>query len=107
MGLSFDSELAKDYWFGRDEPWSAARVVRFRFPKLAYLYVMSAVVQIGVPLFVMLIGGAAFRGDIGRGDYFPSYVVYGWGGITLFSIVLANAVAFWEWQKIERGQKKF
>ena len=62
-GMGFDPELAKDYWLGREEPWNSDSAVRGRLLKLIYLYVASAVIQMGVPavLLVSILGYLGFR----------------------------------------------
>jgi hypothetical protein len=104
-GMGFDLELAKDYWCGSEEPWNAEQAVRGRLPKLIYLYVASAVIQIGVPavLLISILGYLGFRAGGGRQDAIFVWIII--AGITLFGVVIGVLIAFFVWLRIGRQRR--
>jgi len=104
-GMGFDPELAKDYWFGREEPWNAEHAVRCRLLKLIYLYIASAVIQIGVPavLLVSILGYFGFRAGGSHQDVLFVWIII--AGIVLFGSAVGVLIAFFVWLKISRQRR--
>ena len=104
-GMGFDPELAKDYWLGTEEPWSAEQEISNRFLKLAYMYVASAVVQIGIPA-VLLISILGRLGKRANESHEQALLVWGIAAvIVLCGIASGILIAFFVWRKITNQRK--
>ena len=72
-GMGLDSELAKDFWFGHEEPWSATQNVQSRLAKLAYMYMASAIAHVGIPLLIFAVIFELVRTPQGMGFQFSVF----------------------------------
>ncbi|MDA7419259.1 hypothetical protein PGB34_23030 [Xenophilus arseniciresistens] len=92
MGLLFDENLAKDYWWGENFPLHYLGKVEFRLLKIIYIYIAAATFQCVLPCAFLVfvieilknIGSAAFPfslyvwkliGFIFLFVYFSSFVI--------------------------------
>lgn len=102
MGMGLDAELAKDYWTGQVEPWNARHDVRHRFVKLAYLYLISSAVQIGIPMFILALAFDLYRAAPGAAFQLSGFSLAVAAGITLFSMIFGLLISLFQWRKINQ-----
>jgi hypothetical protein len=105
MGMGFDPELAKDYWLGREEPWSAEQDVPSRFAKLAYMYAASAITQVGIPWVLMVVIAELFRTPPSQSLRLSAFAWYLAAGFTLFAIAVGLLMAFLAWRRVMKERK--
>lgn len=105
MGMGLDPELAKDYWLGKDEPWNATHDVTNRFAKLAYMYSASAVVQIGVPIFLLIAISSLIRTPRGAPFQIPSMAWRINAVLMLCGIATGLLMAFFAWRRIKKQRR--
>ena len=98
-GEGLSNTLARDFW-SHEDLWSAAHVVRYRWVKLVWVYGVSAVAQMTLPLLVAVAIINVFKS-----------VPFEWwlicvGGGTAFAMALAVLFATTSWIDVGRQSKR-
>ncbi|WP_454908051.1 hypothetical protein [Variovorax gossypii] len=101
-GMGLDPELARDFWFGQEEPWNAEQDIQSRLAKLAYIHMAAAIFHVGIPLFMFAIIFEIIRTPQGAAFQLSEFSMYAVGGITVITMALGLLIALFEWRKIIR-----
>ncbi|MDA7418218.1 hypothetical protein PGB34_17775 [Xenophilus arseniciresistens] len=100
LGHGLDSELAKDYWWGKNKPWDPSIKVPHRLLKLVWIYVASATVQVVfVGVMILLLFEVRNKIKTGELEIFSSMWILA-SYIFLGIYVIAILIALFEYVKI-------
>lgn len=98
MGRGLDPEFAQDFWFWTGKPWEDDKSVKYRFLKILYIFIISALLQSIIPLaFIFGLGFLIWRW---------SGFLYSWMALSGLVVCGAVFIATIEWWKIRRKIKR-